>query len=402
MKPVILYAQFGPLGGAVSETWHALKLWRRFGVDLTLVPLGGPLNAHWHERIADTGCKIVWPVPKDCTELPGIENSIALSFCHHFFWLLISHLKDRGAKIVWVPCMSYAFPESGDFVDSIDAWVCQSRYQRGVFLKHFAEQGIPMERFHLVRGAFDLADFPFQPKARTPGDPFVVGRISRPNPNKFHKRTWEILARIPDVRARVLGWCGAVRSRIGQAPPWAETLLPGAETPQNFLSTLDCLIQLGEVAENWPQVGMEAMAAGVPIIADNRGGWPEMIRHGETGFLCDSPEDAARWATLLAQDAAERVRIIQAAREAVEQMAQPERLWRPWSRLFNSLSSDHPEMVDIVESTRYSAWATTGPTGGPGKEVSPVDEEDSSGGGLPRLGFSPHRPSDREASRPPS
>ena len=37
---------------------------------------------------------------------------------------------------------------------------------------------------------------------------------------------------------------------------------------------------------------VEAMAAGTPVIAIDRGSMPELIRHGETGFLVATKEDA--------------------------------------------------------------------------------------------------------------
>ncbi len=43
--------------------------------------------------------------------------------------------------------------------------------------------------------------------------------------------------------------------------------------------------------ENAPYVVLEAMAAGVPVIASNIGGLPELVRDGETGVLVP-PRDA--------------------------------------------------------------------------------------------------------------
>lgn len=34
-------------------------------------------------------------------------------------------------------------------------------------------------------------------------------------------------------------------------------------------------------------VMVEAMAMGVPVVAMNRGAVPEVVRHGETGLICD-------------------------------------------------------------------------------------------------------------------
>ena len=56
--------------------------------------------------------------------------------------------------------------------------------------------------------------------------------------------------------------------------------------------------------ENMPNVVLEAMSLGRPVIASRLGSLEEMINHGETGFLFDpgSPEDLAEKITSLLQD----------------------------------------------------------------------------------------------------
>ncbi len=87
--------------------------------------------------------------------------------------------------------------------------------------------------------------------------------------------------------------------------------------------------------ENWPRFVLEAMAAGVPVITDNRGGTREMIEHGVTGYLCDTPADATRYATHLADHEAERIVIARNARAAVERLADPDAIWAGWQKLFS-------------------------------------------------------------------
>ncbi len=48
-------------------------------------------------------------------------------------------------------------------------------------------------------------------------------------------------------------------------------------------------------------VGIEAQCSGTPIIGTRYGYLPELIKHGETGFLVDSVEEAAEAVQRLAQ-----------------------------------------------------------------------------------------------------
>ena len=51
------------------------------------------------------------------------------------------------------------------------------------------------------------------------------------------------------------------------------------------------LLVLPSIEDNCPMVVLEAMAAGVPVVAPNVGGVPELVDDGHTGLLCN-PFDA--------------------------------------------------------------------------------------------------------------
>jgi glycosyltransferase involved in cell wall biosynthesis len=82
------------------------------------------------------------------------------------------------------------------------------------------------------------------------------------------------------------------------------------------------------------------MAAGVPVVAENRFGWPEMIRHGETGLLCDTPADFTAALARLAADEPYRMQLAENARRAVEAMADPALLGRQWRELFEKVGTE--------------------------------------------------------------
>jgi N-acetyl-alpha-D-glucosaminyl L-malate synthase BshA len=87
---------------------------------------------------------------------------------------------------------------------------------------------------------------------------------------------------------------------VGDGPekPGAEQLARdlGVERDVLFLGNQDCMEELLPLAdvfllpsssESFGLVALEAMSAEVPVVCSNAGGLPEVVSHGETGFLHD-------------------------------------------------------------------------------------------------------------------
>ncbi len=72
---------------------------------------------------------------------------------------------------------------------------------------------------------------------------------------------------------------------------------------------------LPSISEGFPTVIPEAMMCGLPVVASNVGGIPEIVVHGQTGFLVMSKESGslAEYIKLLAEDANLRKKFSQAA-----------------------------------------------------------------------------------------
>ena len=101
----------------------------------------------------------------------------------------------------------------------------------------------------------------------------IAGNIS-PLPHEEEYFRAEIAPRVDGTLVTYIGPVGDEQKRalLGQA---AAMLLPI------------------EWEEPFPVVLPEAMLCGTPLIAFRRGGVPEGIDHGRTGFLCDTPEQMA-------------------------------------------------------------------------------------------------------------
>lgn len=107
-----------------------------------------------------------------------------------------------------------------------------------------------------------------------------------------------------------------------------EDLLPGSD-----------LFLLPSEHEGFGLVALEAMSAGVPVIATNRGGMGEFVRDGVTGFLRD-PADEGGMGELgvrLAREPELRKEIGRAAREDVTERFDVEAGVEAYVALYNSL-----------------------------------------------------------------
>ena len=333
-------------GGADTELWHVLKLWRRNQVEVTLIPTWRA-SERWRQRCDSIGARTVEiEGPHQIRDVPGLAGSTVVSFCNGDFLKNAATFRELGCKVAWVGCMNWLFDaeiahysQHGPF----DAYVFQSQYQRDTLFPRLAAHGVKEAQCHLIRGAFDPSEFPFRPKVHMKEEPFVVGRLSRTDLHKWHPDTWMIYQAIPfrPIQARVMSWDDRLQSVVGPPPEWAQTLSGSDETPQEFLASLHCLLQMsGPATENWSRVGLEAMSSGVPIITDRRGGWLEMIDHGTTGFLAETPEEAASYAGRLARREQTRVDVfLQAYDRLTKVLADPETIMQGWRALFEQVQS---------------------------------------------------------------
>ncbi|MDW8039606.1 MAG: glycosyltransferase [Thermoguttaceae bacterium] len=340
---IFLVGYPGDMGGAGTECWHSLLLWRRYNLQVVCVPTWGSPPCCWRQRVTLLGYPTFETQPDQLAQVAGLPGSIVVSFCNSQFLAHADRVRALGCRIVWVGCMCWLFEAERRHYEKygpFDAYVFQSHYQMDKLLPQLASYGVQPEQCHLVRAAFMTEEWPFRPKPHKKGEPLWVGRISRPAPDKFHPKTWWIYERIPHpVRARIMAWSPEVQQKIGPPPPWAEVLPSRTETAQQFFSKLHVMLQVnGGAEENWPRSGLEAMAAGVPIVAPNQWGWPEMIRHGLTGFLANTEDELAYYAAQLAYDEGLRQFMAQTARRHLEEnLARPEVIWHRWQTVFASL-----------------------------------------------------------------
>jgi glycosyltransferase involved in cell wall biosynthesis len=164
--------------------------------------------------------------------------------------------------------------------------ICISSYTRAVVAPH-------ARRSWLIPNAVDPAFFEIQRKPSSLPTLLCVGTIvAYKNQNALIRALDEVALQ----RRFKLLFIGAGAEHdpyfaefkaLVQSRPWCEAR--GFLDRESLRATLaeSAALLLPSLEDNCPMVILEAMAAGLPVIASRIGGIPDLVAHEETGWLCD-------------------------------------------------------------------------------------------------------------------
>jgi glycosyltransferase involved in cell wall biosynthesis len=195
--------------------------------------------------------------------------------------------------------------------------------------------GVPREKVRVVRNGV-----PEPVRGRSAGiretlgipkEDFLCVMIGSLEERKGHARALDALAALPAGVKLIVAGAGAeeLALRAMAASLGLDRrvhFLGYRDDVDAILSECDALV-LPSSLEATPYVILEAMASGLPVVASNVYGIPEIVRDGETGILVDPLErgEIARAISCLAEDRARRARMGMAARKRYEEMFRVER-----------------------------------------------------------------------------
>jgi sugar transferase (PEP-CTERM/EpsH1 system associated) len=166
---------------------------------------------------------------------------------------------------------------------------------------HARRTGFAAERMTVIHNGVDRRRFRPDPQARVrvrqelglAEDEFCIGCVGNFFPVKGHITALEameaVAARCPKWRLLLIGE-GPERSNlesfVAEHPGWSKhvSFLGSSDRVPEFLNALDVYV-LPSVAEGISNSLLEAMATGLPVIATETGGNPEVVVNGDSGLL---------------------------------------------------------------------------------------------------------------------
>lgn len=244
---------------------------------------------------------------------------------------------------------------------------------RGVasnIVERLVEFGMPAERTGILHMGITLEDYPVPDRSGRAGQPPKIVLGARLMDFKGHRFALEAFAGVlrkhpgaslhfygegpleAELRARAeaLGIASAVHFR-GMLP---------IETLRAELASADFALQPSVTAsdgraEGLPNVVLEELAMGLPVIGSRHAGIPDAVIPEETGLLVDEGDAAGLEAAMLrlAGDAALRLRLGAAARRLVEERFDARRLGEKLAGELHELARSY---AAIPRAARRAAW----------------------------------------------
>ncbi len=255
-----------------------------------------------------------------------------------------------------------------------DFAVAISDFNRGFLAAYGGDRATPV---YVIRCGIDLPAYRFRPRAPNPDGPVRALCVAGLKDYKGHRFLFEALAGADSGLARVsvdLVGDGPLRRELEQlvhelgldsrvrfhgSLPEAEVraLLDAAD-----LFALPSVITPSGVTEGLPVVLVEAMAAGVPVVATRVAAVPELITHEETGLLAEpgNAEELRAAIRRLLEDPSAAARRAEAARSLVERDYDVKRSAATLARLFRDGTPYSVDGRPGAATTRDAAGAATG------------------------------------------
>lgn len=351
-------------GGCGTEALGAVELLRSRGVPVRMiVPTDDPVADEGNppaDYLRSIGVEVACYQPgmfrDSCPVLMSFGEQTAIDY--------IRRHDDRPRYLVYSDCMGHVTDNEVDAHRDglIDEFFFQTDSQARALGKEIAARtdnkpvGCRLGYRAFINPGSGYFPLPFH--SERPGDHYRVGRLVRDDAAKWHPDTWRMFCGVAaphavPVQVEIIGWGHRAAAKIGDpSRDWCRwhgqlniTTSCHVYDPKEiaaFYHRLHTFIHVSHpgLTESLGRVVLEAMAAGTVVIADRRGGVAELIRDRVTGYLVDSPDEAAFRASELAFYPARRREIaVNAYQHLITRgHANTELCWSWWENLVRRAS----------------------------------------------------------------
>lgn len=326
-------------GGAGAELHHQIAIWQSLDMEVHLIPTnpGYRYEPLYAEMLA-SGI-----VVHHHNQFSSIERDAPVfGFCNSEFLQKIDDIRAYSTNTVFANCMTWLFDmEKKRMAEGkIRTFIYQNEDVRAAHSAALRALN-PSAKVNFLAFVpfFDSSRFPFVEQRSS--EFFGCGRISRQDADKYARNTlhiYEYFVAPKFKRGLFLGFDKRSEEKIGKPYAWIRTAADQNECSQEeFYRHCEIVLQPSDTTENWPRVGLEAMASGSVLIVDNRGGWRKQIEHGVTGWLCDHEREFIYYASKMAFEPNLRVEMAHRAKERVKQLSGAGSSQQSWSEIFRTI-----------------------------------------------------------------
>ncbi len=288
-------------GGAERQLFYILKTLYERKARVRLLSLTS--GEFWEKRLCDAGVPVEW-VGKSQSRLARLKNIIAvlrrerpdIVQSQHFY---VNPYAAAAAR--WTGLKSIGAIRS-DMLnevhlenETISKWGLK---HCGVVaanskpaLERALEFGLPRNKLTLLPNVVDTDEF--QPDPRPVNGAFTILGVGRLVPSKRYDRLLAVTARLKQICLApvklVLAGDGPARKDLEQQAkalrlmPTVEFLGQRTDLPAVYNSA--SVLAITSDYEGTPNVALEAMACGLPVISTNVGGMSDLIEDGVNGYL---------------------------------------------------------------------------------------------------------------------
>jgi glycosyltransferase involved in cell wall biosynthesis len=331
-------------GGAERQLFYIVKALRESGAELQVLSL--TRNDFWEDRIERLGVPVIW-VGQNRSHLKRLsriitavrKNRPAILQSQHFFCNAYVAAAARLLRVHDIGAMRSDGRNEVRDCGPLRGWlnlhaprVLAANCRPAI--GYARSRGIAPYRLHFLPNAVDTDQLGSRNDSLSGCSGkkdlrlILTGRLAT---EKRVERFLNVLARLRDepgiaeqnVTALVVG-DGPLKGKLeeyarglGLWPHAVEFCGPVADMAPLYHQAAVCV--LTSDYEGTPNVLLEAMAAGLPVVATNVGGVSDIVQHGETGFLCDPADTDGMVKALvrLIQDADLRAKMGSAAQRFV-------------------------------------------------------------------------------------